>query len=73
MDLLIRAAYNRRVEADEQTGKLWDLLQESPVQGRLSLHLEHKPGQKARDATLTLRYKPLSILPPARHVAARGL
>jgi hypothetical protein len=65
MDLLIRAAYNRRVEADEQTGKLWDLLQESPAQGRMSVHLEPQPGQKARDATLTLRYKPFSILPPA--------
>jgi Transposase DNA-binding/Transposase Tn5 dimerisation domain len=65
MDLLIRAAYNRRVEADEQTGKLWDLLQQSPAQGTTCLHLEHKPGQKARDVTLTLRWRSLSILPPA--------
>ena len=65
MDLLIRAASNRRVEADEQTGKLWDLLLEQPVQGTTSVHLEHKPGQKAREVTLTLRWKPLSILPPA--------
>jgi hypothetical protein len=64
MDLLIRAAYNRRVEADEQTGKLWDLLEQSPVQGTMSVHLEHQPGQKARDVTLSLRWKRLSILPP---------
>jgi hypothetical protein len=65
MDLLIRAAYTRRVEADEQTGKLWDLLEQQPTQGSMSLHLEHKPGQKAREVTLTVRWKRLSILPPA--------
>ncbi len=71
MDFLIRAAYNRRVEADEQTGKLWDLLLQQPVQGTTSLHLEHKPGQKARDVTLSLRYKRFMILPPSpKHLHA---
>jgi hypothetical protein len=71
MDLLIRAAYNRRVEADEQTGKLWDMLVQSPVQGTMSVHLEHKPGQKARDVSLSLRWQRLSILPPApKHLHA---
>jgi hypothetical protein len=65
MDLLIRATYNRRVEADEQTGKLWDLLEQRPVQGSMSVHLAHKPGHKAREAHLTLRWLSLSILPPA--------
>lgn len=65
MDLLIRATYNRRVDADEQTGKLWDLLVQAPAQGSITIHLEHQPGQKARDVDLTLRWKRLSILPPA--------
>lgn len=65
MDLLIRAASTRRVEADEQTSKRWALLEACPVQGRMSVHVEHKPGHKARDVSLTLRWKSLSILPPA--------
>jgi hypothetical protein len=60
LDLLIRAVYNRRLEADEQTAKRWDLLEQSPVQGSMSVHLEHKPGQKARDVILSVRWVRLS-------------
>src|ERR1700704_2247790 len=54
MDLLIRANYDRRIQVDnEEIGKLWDRVQQTPVQGTVTLHLDHKPGQKARDVELT--------------------
>src|SRR5216110_1047651 len=64
MDLLIRANYDRRVQVDnEEIGKVWDSVEQTPVQGTVTVHLEHKPGQKARDVELTLRYRNLSIIP----------
>ena len=64
MDLLIRANYDRRIQVDnEEIGKLWDRVQQTPVQGTVTLHLDHKPGQKAREVELTLRSVKLSIMP----------
>ncbi len=64
MDLLIRANYDRRVQVDnEEIGKLWDCVEQTPIQGTILVHLEHKPGQKARDVELTIRSMKLSIMP----------
>jgi len=64
MDLLIRANYDRRIQVDnEEIGKLWDRVQQTPVQGSIPLHLEHQLGRSARDVVLTLRWLKLSIMP----------
>jgi len=67
MDLLIRAVQDRRVKVDDsEIGKLWNSIESVPAANQtMTIHLEHRPGKPARDVTLHLRWKTLSILPPA--------
>ena len=67
MDLLIRAVQNRRVKVDDsEIGKLRNTIESVPAANQtMTIHLEHRPGKPARDVTLHLRWKTLSILPPA--------
>jgi Transposase DNA-binding/Transposase Tn5 dimerisation domain len=67
MDLLIRAVQDRRVQADNSDiGKLWDTVESTPASSQtMTTHLEHKPGEPARDVTFRLKWKTISILPPA--------
>ena len=67
MDLLIRAVQDRRVQVDDSDiGKLWNSIESAPIAKQtMTIHLEHRPGMPARDVTLHLRWKTISILPPA--------
>lgn len=68
--LLVRAGQDRRVQGEE--GKLWATMEGAPVVGSRQLHVSAQPARAdrvarmARDATLSLRYAPLTLLPPAR-------
>ncbi|WP_395824787.1 IS4 family transposase [Archangium minus] len=68
--LLVRAGQDRRVEGEG--GKLWATLEGLPVVGSRPLHVSAQPARAdrvartARDATLSLRYAPLTLLPPGR-------
>jgi len=68
--LLVRAGQDRRVEGNG--GKLWASLEGLPVVGSRQLHVSAQPARAdrgartARDATLSLRYGALTLLPPER-------
>jgi len=68
--LLVRAGQDRRVE--EEGGKLWARMEGLPVVGSRQLHVSAQPARAgrvartARDATLSLRYGALTLLPPGR-------
>jgi len=67
MDLLIRAAQDRRVQVgDSEIGKLWKSVEAvQPANQTMTIHLDHKPGMPARDVTLMVRWLTLSIMPSA--------
>ena len=63
MDLLIRASADRNVNQDEQTEKLWQRVQATPERGTMTIHLEHRPGQRERDVTLAVRWASVTLHP----------
>jgi hypothetical protein len=62
--LLIRATHPRVLV--EETGTLWTVLDQTPPQGTVTLQVPARPGQPAREATLTLRWRAVTIHPPHR-------
>lgn len=62
-ELLIRASYNRRV--NHEMKYLRESICATPEAGKLKVSVPKKDGQPARQATLSLRYGTLSILPPS--------
>jgi hypothetical protein len=69
-DLLVRAAWDRRVEHPEQY--LWATVLAQPVAGTLTVHVPRTPTHPARQAPLTLRYGAVELRPP-RHRQAEKL
>lgn len=63
MDLLIRASADRNVGQDEETEKLWQRVQASPVRGTMTIHLEHRPGEREREVTLAVRWASVTLRP----------
>src|SRR5215211_119678 len=61
-ELLIRAAHNRRVDADTQL--LEEAIAAAPIGGRLTISVPRRDDQPARQATLTLRWTSVSLGPP---------
>src|SRR6266498_2371315 len=61
-ELLIRAAHNRRVDADTQL--LEEAITAAPIGGLLTIHVPRRDDQPARQATLTLRWTSLTLGPP---------
>jgi Transposase DNA-binding/Transposase Tn5 dimerisation domain len=62
LHLLVRAVRNRSVP---QPGKyLWDYLENVPPSGHLTIEVPRRPGKAPRRAILTVRYSPVSVLPP---------
>ena len=61
--LLIRMAYNRRVEHEARY--LWEAVRQSPVLGEVTVEIGRRGDQPPRKATLTIRIASLSIRPPA--------
>jgi hypothetical protein len=70
VELLIRAAWNRCVEAPERY--VWATVEAHPVVEHLVLQVPRRGPQPARDATLALRFCPLTLCPP-RHRKSEGL
>src|SRR5919199_2306063 len=60
--LLIRAAYDRRVEQPD--GHLWPLMRQAPVGGEFTVEVPRGDDQPARSATLSLRWTSLRLKPP---------
>lgn len=67
VDLLIRAAQNRSLGDD---GKLFAWADALAVSGRASLDLPAKPGRKAREAQIELRFSPVELARPRNAVRA---
>src|SRR5499427_4040274 len=70
VDLLIRAAWDRCVNAPQRY--VGDTVAAQPVAAQLLLHVPRRGAQPAREATLALRYCPLTLRPP-QHRQAEGL
>lgn len=65
VDLLVRAAQNRNVEAEDGTiASLLEQVGQSEVATTVDLHIPKRKGQSARKATLTLRYRKVTLHPP---------
>jgi len=62
VELLIRAAHNRRVDADTQL--LEQAIAAAPVGGTLTIAVPRRDDQPARQATLTLCWTSVQIGPP---------
>ncbi len=69
--LLVRASSNRRVEHPQQ--HLWSHMEAQPRAGELRITVPRKPGRRAREATLGVRFAPVIIRPPTHRKSARGL
>jgi len=70
VDLLIRAAWDRCVSAPQRS--VWTAVEAQPVVTKIVMHVPRRGLQPAREATLALRYGPLTLCPP-QHRKAEGL
>jgi hypothetical protein len=70
VDLLVRAAWDRCVEEPERY--VWATVKAQPVVEHLLLQGPRRGPQPGREATLTLRFCPVTLCPP-RHRKAEGL
>lgn len=61
-ELLIRAQQNRRLENERKY--LWDFLGSQKLGGTLTVEAPRKKGQKARKATLAIRFSEVRLRPP---------
>lgn len=65
MDLLIRANTERNGGTDPQGEKLWQRVHRTPVRGQMTVQLEHRAGQRERDATVSGRWASVTLYPRA--------
>lgn len=63
VDLLVRAAWDRRVESPQ--GHVWSTLAKAPLQAQQRLQLPRSPGRAPRVAKLSLRACPITLKPPS--------
>jgi hypothetical protein len=64
VDLLVRAAMNRRVEHEERY--LWAAVEQAPLAAMLTVHIPARHGQAARTAELEVRWRVVTLHPPVR-------
>jgi transposase-like protein/transposase Tn5 family protein len=62
IDLLIRAAQDRKVEHSE--GYLWAAMASAAIAATVTIHLAKRGKQLARDATLSVRWQQIRLRPP---------
>ena len=62
VDLLVRAANDRRVEAEE--GYLWAALEATPVVATAEIQVPPRHGQAGRTAQLAIHWREVSLRPP---------
>jgi len=70
VELLVRASWDRCVSAPQRY--VWATVAAHPVVAQLRLQVPRRGVQPAREATLALRFCPLTLCPP-RHRKAEGL
>jgi hypothetical protein len=63
-DVLVRAAWNRKVEHPENY--LWSFMEIQPVAGQLTITVPRKGEQPARQTELSIRYAAVRLHPPWR-------
>lgn len=71
IDLLVRAAWNRRVDQPEKY--LWDHMKRIPISGFVTITVPRKKGQPPREAILSVRYDPISLKPPKHRSKEKDL
>ena len=64
VDLLVRAAQDRK--ADHPEKYLWAAMATAPVAATVTIPMGARAGQPARDATLTVRWRQVTLRPPNR-------
>ena len=69
-ELLIRCQHDRQLTHDHD--RLFSHLQKQPVAAHWSVEVPRRPGQKARTATLAIRFTQVRFAPPAHQVKYRG-
>jgi hypothetical protein len=69
VDLLVRAARDRRVAHEERY--LWATVRAQPVAEIVPVHVPRRGAQPARTAVLTLRFGPVDLCPPGHRRAER--
>ena len=70
VELLIRASWDRCVSAPQRY--VWATVEAQPIVAQLRLQVPRRGAQPAREATLSVRFCPLTLSPP-RHRQAEGL
>ena len=60
--LLVRARHDRRLDHGER--KLFHYLAQAPLAGRVRIQVPRRPGQRARTATLEVRFCAVRLPPP---------
>ena len=69
VDLLIRASWNRCVNTPQRY--VWDTVAAQPMAAQLVLHVPRRGPHPARQATVALRFCPLTWCPPKHRKAER--
>jgi hypothetical protein len=64
VDLLVRAAENRRVESEERY--LWAAVEASPVVASAEVKVPPRNGQTGRTAQLAIRWREITLRPPRK-------
>ncbi len=64
VDLLVRAAQDRK--ADQPEKYLWAAMASAPIAATVTIHMGARAGQVARDATVTVRWRQVTLRPPNR-------
>src|SRR5262249_50896243 len=62
VDVLVRAAQDRK--ADHEEKYLWAAMATARIAATVTIKLGARAGQPARQATLTVRWRQLTLLPP---------
>jgi hypothetical protein len=62
VDLLVRAAQDRKAEHEEKY--LWAVMATAPLAATVTIHIGARAGQVARQATLKIRWKQVTLRPP---------
>ncbi|WP_395747569.1 IS4 family transposase [Prosthecobacter sp.] len=69
LGLLVRSQHNRSLEGEE--AQMWQHLAESEQAGSLTLHLPRSQGEKAREATLSVRFAAVTLAVPVKKAKYR--
>jgi hypothetical protein len=62
VELLVRAAQDRKAETEERY--LWAAMATAALAATVSVHMGAREGQSARDATVQVRWRQITLLPP---------